>query len=209
MTRQSVRSTAQTRGARAVLVRLVRVGAKALGSLALATTLAGCTQQSAQAQDTKSGAVLPVVDDVKEFHAFSLTIYGYNYTDTEIGSFEVNGRGGGNLAVSTTTSPGGSSACCAAVFTPIPRGRPFTIKWTRDGDTWCEQDVYFTGPVPSNADILEVHFYQDGHIEIAATARPSKPRLKMDRLHGNSRHADPGRNVVNDTKFSRCKLGYF
>jgi Protein of unknown function (DUF3304) len=174
----------------------------------LAVSLAACNQRQAQAQPV-SAVAAPVVEDVKEFRSFSLTIYGYNYTDTEIGSFEVNSKGGGNLAVSTPTSAGGSSVCCAAVFTPIPKDRPFTIKWTRDGDTWCEQDVQFTGPVPSNADILEVHFYQDGHIELAATAKPSKPRLKMDRLHGNSRHADPSKNVINDTKHSRCKLGYF
>lgn len=169
--------------------------------VALALLLPACGQTSAQA----TGAV---VDDVKEFRSFSLTIYGYNYTDTEIGSFEVNGRGGGNVAVSTPTSAGGSSVCCAAIFTPIPRDRPIVIKWTRDGDTWCEQDVHFTGPVPSNAEILEVHFYQDGHIELAATARPSKPRLNLERLHGNSRHADPKKNVINDSKLARCRLGY-
>ena len=146
--------------------------------------------------------------DVKTFKAFDLTIYGYNYTDTEIGSFEVNGRGGGNLAVSTATSPGGSGVCCAAIFTPLSTDRPTTIKWTRDGDTWCEQDIAFTGPVPSNAKYLEVHFFQDGHIEIAATAESSPPRIRLDRLHGNSRHSDPNQNVINDTKQSRCKRGY-
>lgn len=149
------------------------------------------------------------VAKLNEFRRFSLTIYGYNYTDTGIGLFEVNGRSGGNLAVSTPTTAGGSSLCCAALFTPLPAGNKLRIKWNRNADVWCEQEVAFEGPVPSNAEYLEVHFYRDGHIELAATAAPSPPRVKLDRLHRNSRHADPSLNVNNDDKLSNCRNGYF
>ena len=142
------------------------------------------------------------------FHEFGLTIYGYNYTDTAIGSFEVNGRGGGNLAASTATSAGGSSVCCVALFTPLPKTHTMTVKWNRIADIWCEQEVPFTGPVPANAEYLEVHFYRDGHIEIAATAVNSPPRLKLERLQRNSRHTDPTLNINNDAKYSRCRDGY-
>lgn len=154
------------------------------------------------------GTAAQDVSQTDEFRSFSLTIYGYNYTDTEIGSFEVNGRGGGNLAVSSPTSAGGSGVCCAALYTPLPQSKAIRIKWTRDGDRWCEQDVPFGGPVPANARYLEVHFYRDGHIEIAVTHENSPPRFSLERLHGNSRHRDPALNVNNDEKYSRCKDGY-
>ena len=173
----------------------------------LSLLFAGCNARDLAA--SASAASTPAVEaDVQTFKAFDLTIYGYNYTDTGLGSFEVNGRGGGNLAVSTATSPGGSGVCCAAIFTPLSKDRPITIKWNRDGDTWCEQDVDFTGPVPSNAKYLEVHFYQDGHIEIAATAEASPPRLKLERESYSRRNANSMPNISNDTKQSKCKLGY-
>ena len=183
----------------------------ACAALACAGLLSGCNAREVAPpqSDSKSSAVVADVNaDKTEYHEFSLTIYGYNYTDTEIGSYEVNGRGGGNLAVSTPTAPGGSSVCCAAIFTPIAPDRTINIKWSRDGKTWCQREVPFQGPVPSNAEYLEVHFYQDGRIEVAATAEPSPPRIKLQRLHGNSRNTDPSKNVINDSKHSRCNLGY-
>ena len=137
-----------------------------------------------------------------------MTIYGYNYTDTEIGSFEVNGHGGGNLLVSSPTAGGGSSVCCATVFAPFSIPQPFTIKWSRDGDTWCVQEVVLQPPVSVTAKYLEVHFYRDGHIEVAATDIDSPPRLQLDRKHANSRHQNEKHNVNNDGKFGSCKLGY-
>jgi hypothetical protein len=140
--------------------------------------------------------------------AHNLTIYGYNYTDTEIGSFEVNGQGGGNVEVSIPTAGGGKSACCITVFTPLREPRPIKIKWSRDGDTWCEQEVVLRPPLPAKPEYLEVHFYRDGHIEVAATETDSSPRLQLERVHGNRRFKNEKLNINNDAKFARCKLGY-
>ena len=69
---------------------------------------------------------------------YSVVPYGYNYTDTYIDSFEVNGAGGGNLEVSTPTAPGGGHTCCLTVVSGLPLGTEFKIKWTRDRTRWCE-----------------------------------------------------------------------
>lgn len=168
----------------------------------------GCAARGG-AQETQRQPVIADVSKLNEFRRFSLTIYGYNYTDTGLGSFEVNGRGGGNLEVSTPTAGGAKHACCASLYTPLPAGNKIRIKWNRQADIWCEQEVAFEGPVPSNAAYLEVHFYRDGHIELAATPDFSPPRLKLERLHHNSRHADPALNVNNDDRLSSCRNGYF
>jgi hypothetical protein len=139
---------------------------------------------------------------------YNLTIHSYNYTDTGIGSFEVNGAGGGNVEVSTLTAGGGKSTCCATVYGAIYQTDPFTIKWSRDGDIWCEAKVMLEPRIPPDPVNFEVHFYRDGHIELAATDDYSEPRLKLDRLHANSRHKDKRMNVDNDNQFARCKLGY-
>ena len=137
---------------------------------------------------------------------YSVVAYGYNYTDSYIDSFEVDGGGGGNLAVSTATTPGGGHTCCALLVSGLPLGTEFTIKWTRDRERWCEQTVKLTKPVPLDPHYLEVHFYLDGHIEIEATQQASSPRLKLERYSRGERH-EAG-NVNNDEKFARCKSGY-
>ncbi|PAS94129.1 MAG: hypothetical protein CGU28_14280 [Candidatus Dactylopiibacterium carminicum] len=116
---------------------------------------------------------------------------------------------GGNISVSTPTAGGSKSTCCASLYTPLPPDNSVHIKWTRDSKTWCEAKVPFSGPVPANPEYMEVHFYRDGHIEVAVTETSSPPRLKLERLHGNSRHQDKSMNVINDEKFARCQRGYF
>ena len=151
-----MRSPAAHAWAAAALVRaLAATFLVAVSACSDATSASGSAPAKANALANANSQDISQVD---EFRSFSLTIYGYNYTDTEIGSFEVNGRGGGNLAVSTLTSAGGSSVCCTALFTPLPQRKVIRIKWTRDGNRWCEQDVPFSGPVPVNARYLEVHF---------------------------------------------------
>jgi Protein of unknown function (DUF3304) len=151
--------------------------------------------------------------DVQEFEkdgrtpqTYSVVAYGYNYTDLYIDSFEVNGAGGGNLAVSTPTTPGGGHTCCALLVSGLPEGTEFVIKWTRNRKRWCEQTVALTRPVPKSPRYLEVHFYPDGKVEIEGTQQASPPRLKLDRHSRGERH-EAG-NVSNDEKFSRCKDGY-
>jgi Protein of unknown function (DUF3304) len=177
-------------------------------------TLMGCNAQEKGAAPTAQPPVAQphkAATTQEEFdnRKLGLTIYGYNYTDTEIGSFEVNGRGGGNVMVSGPTSSGGSGVCCFTLYASLADINLKTkVKWTRDGDTWCEQEVPLKGPYPAKAEYLEVHFYQDGHIELAVTEQASEPRIKLNYFHDNSRHKNPKQNVINDGKFGVCKRGY-
>ena len=132
-----------------------------------------------------------------------LTIVGYNYTDTYIGSFSVNGAGGGNIEVSSKTSGGGGGTCCAAI--PADTALPLTldIAWKRDGQVpWCRQTILLDGPVPADPQYLEVHFFQDGSIKAAMTDYPSLPRVQLDRASYVRRKASG--NVNNDGKFGSC-----
>jgi Protein of unknown function (DUF3304) len=140
--------------------------------------------------------------------SYNLTINGYNYTDYAIGSFEVNGQGGGNVEVSDHTSGGGKYTCCMSVYAPMASNRTVAIKWSRDGKTWCEQEAVIRPPLPATPKYFEVHFYRDGHIELAVAESDSDSRLILDRKHPNSRHVDETLNVNNDSKFARCKSGY-
>jgi hypothetical protein len=125
---------------------------------------------------------------------FTLGLVGYNYTDRHMTTFEVNGQGGGNLGISTPTAGGGSSVCCVGWLEDTKLPRRMEIKWAAsyciqrrtnsDGETrdWREPilhiaDVEFVGPVPANPAYFEVHFYPDGHIELAMTAERSPPRV--------------------------------
>ena len=95
----------------------------------------------------------------------------------------------------------------------MTKARPIKIKWTRDLSTWCEQEVLLQQPVPIDPKRLEVHFYQDGKIELAVTGplfgrMSSPPRLQLPAASRGGRHEDEKLNVNNDTKFARCKLGY-
>jgi hypothetical protein len=193
------------------------VGLNKVGALALSVLLVSACNSSAEAPKTEPSVVapasaevtepVPVERDAKgEPISYSVVAYGYNYTDLYIDSFEVDGAGGGNLAVSTPSSPGGGSTCCALVTSGLPLGTTFNIKWTRDRERWCQQDVPLTKPVPKDAKYLEVHFYPDGKIEIEATQKASVPRLALERASRGERHATG--NLNNDEKYSRCKNGY-
>lgn len=140
------------------------------------------------------------------YRKYSVVAYGYNYTDYYIDSFEVDGAGGGNLEVSIPDAGGGKHTCCTTLWSGTPKGETFTIKWTRDRKKWCQQIVKLNDPVPPSARYLEVHFYQDGHIELFPSREASPPRLKLQRFNYAQRH-ETG-NVNNDEKFSICKNGY-
>ena len=136
-----------------------------------------------------------------------LTISGYNYTDLYIDSFEVGGNGGGNLSVSTLTTGGSKSACCASVY-PALAPYEVKVKWKgREGkNRWCEMKVILNGPIPATPEYFEVHFYPDGHIEVAVTEDASKPRLKLERFsYGRRKETD---NKVYDEQVGVCKDGY-
>ena len=168
--------------------------------------IAGCEPQ--QATGKPPPAESPVSADPAPERTYSLTIAGYNYTDTGISSFEVNGQGGGNVNVSSPTSGGGGGVCCIAVHGPLGAPQPVTIKWSRDVETWCEQTVLLQPPLPAKPEYFEVHFYEDGHLEVAVTENVSSPRLSLERHGPGRRHPNMNMNVNNDSKFSRCRVGY-
>jgi hypothetical protein len=181
-----------------------------LSSLASALVLligigcdAGGTPTSAPTAASKPA---PTVQRAAVGH--DLTLYGYNYTDTEIGSFEVNGQGGGNVEVSIPEAGGGKSVCCITVVSPLQQAMPVKIKWTRDSETWCEQFVELKPPLPTNPKYLEVHFYPDGHLEVAVTEVASTPRLVLQRTSRAGRHAKESANLNHDSKYARCEIGY-
>ena len=136
-----------------------------------------------------------------------LTIYGYNYTDLYIDSFEVGGNGGGNLEVSIPNAGGGKSVCCASVY-PALVPYEVKVKWKgREGkNRWCETKVMLNGPTPAKPEYFEVHFYPDGHIEVAVTEHASKPRLQLTRANYAERKEFG--NKVYDEQVGACKDGY-
>ncbi len=127
----------------------------------------------------------------------TLTIYGYNYTNRYIDQFSVNGQGGSNLYLSTPTSSGGGGTCCIGWRDGRQLPIKVRVRWVADyclaeaknryGEsftavqhTFKEKEVEFNGPVPADPGYFEVHFYPDERVEVAITAMPSTPRLKLD-----------------------------
>ena len=109
------------------------------------------------------------------------------------------------MEVSAPGSYGGGT-CCAPIPDDTPLPMTVDISWKRDGDVpQCKQTVLLEGPVPANANVFEVHFYQDGTIQVAITEETSMPRLNLDRFSYVQRKSSD--NVVNDSKFSECKHG--
>jgi hypothetical protein len=77
------------------------------------------------------------------------------------------------------------------------------IAWKRDGDVpYCKQTVLLDGPVPRDPYAFDVHFYQDGTIQVAIAPFDSEARVKLDRFNAYERKASG--NVNNDSKFSKC-----
>lgn len=124
-----------------------------------------------------------------------LTMIGYNYTDHYIDNYSVNGAWGGNVFISDSDSGGSKDACCvrwvvgqslpvmvhirwessACVYTKNVEGENFE----RAKQFYSEKDVSLKGPIPSDPQYFETHFYPDGHVEVAITSDISPPRLKL------------------------------
>ena len=138
---------------------------------------------------------------------YSLGIVGYNYTDLAIEDYSVNGQSAFNLGVSNEDSGGGKTACCFgwAPATKLPK--PIKIQWTRDMKRWCRQTVMLSELGPPEPTTFEVHFYPDGHIEVAITDNYSAPRLKLAAIGRVRRSANV--NANNDEKMSECRDGEF
>jgi hypothetical protein len=132
-----------------------------------------------------------------------LTIRGFNYTDFYIDNFAVNGAGGGNVEVSDQHTGGGKGTCCAPISGGIDLPTTVEISWKRDGDSpYCKQKVLLDGPVPKEPYAFDVHFYQDGTIQVAISEFDTDVRVHLDRFSALQRRATG--NVNNDSKFSRC-----
>lgn len=117
----------------------------------------------------------------KEYEEAKVDIVGYNYTDHEIGAFEVNGNYGGHLRLSSPDSGGGSAYCCFRYM--IHRPYPYQVKvtWAESSSDEKRTRVMATMLQPEMGDLkyLEVHFYPDGHVELKLTNRDGPPRLKL------------------------------
>jgi Protein of unknown function (DUF3304) len=132
-----------------------------------------------------------------------LALEAYNYTDTYIDSFTVDGAGGGNVEVSKGLAGGSKSACCAPISADTPLPMAIEIAWQRDGEVpYCRQTVLLNGPIPPNPNRFEVHFYQDGTIQVAIANDSSPSRFKLERFNYAQRKA--AGNINNDSKFSEC-----
>jgi hypothetical protein len=116
-------------------------------------------------------------------------IIGYNYTNSPIGSFSVNGYGGGRLSLSTPTSSGGSPMCCYYFMPGVGFPYQVEVEWApsaSDGP-WTKTKAWITEPKTDRPQFLEIHFYPDGHIEGELAEDYSLPRLMLTKKSANER----------------------
>ncbi|MCD7100421.1 DUF3304 domain-containing protein, partial [Stenotrophomonas sp. MMGLT7] len=128
----------------------------------------------------------------------NIPIHSYNYTDRTISSFYVNGTWGGNVFISRGNAGGGKSACCVRWYSGMEANLPkkYRVRWIADmckyqveegggvfdryRAVWKEQDAYLTELPPGKPKAFEVHFYRDGHVEVAMSEQfMAHPRLKL------------------------------
>lgn len=170
-----------------------------MNRLLLSTFLVACLGAAGCVASPQAGPQATGVSDATSTSPTQgLVIQGYNYTDTFINSFTVNGAGGGNIFVSSPTTGGGKSVCCYSFNRQIPRPIQLKIRWAAAYCMERKANSYTFGPrfvderrtlwkealvplleVSTPAMALEVHFYPDGHVEAAVTPGYSPPRLKL------------------------------
>lgn len=130
----------------------------------------------------------------------NLALEGYNYTNSYIADYSVNGQGGGNLRVSGPSSGGGGTVCCVQ----YTAGNVSTVKvrWQVGGcmfdegrdkkgkmaqqihSFYKEKEVTVDSNVPNDPHYFEVHIYSDDHVEAMITEHSSKPRLILSKDRG-------------------------
>jgi hypothetical protein len=137
----------------------------------------------------------------------ALGIVGYNYTERYIDQFYVDEQGGGNVDVSGEIGGGGGIVCCIAWREGTPLPQTVHVRWVdggcmktltdSDGYTFKvpshrfrELDAKLTSPVPPKPAYFEVHFYPDGHVELAITETMSPPRLKLNSARAKPTYED-------------------
>lgn len=175
-------------------LRLVLVGGAA-GVAVVACGQTPSTKPDAQPQPTYGPPV-------------SLAINGFNYTDTVISNFSVNGNGGGNIYVSSPTSGGSGTSCCVVWYPITKLPAPIKVEWLRvvnGRDRWCEKTVLLKGPIPDRPTAFGVHFMPDGDIEVEITVGYPKLKLRLENFDGG-RRKESG-NVVHDEESARCRDG--
>lgn len=141
----------------------------------------------------------------------TLDLLGYNYTDRDINDYDVDGEGGGIVAMSSPTSGGSGIVCCVRLATR--EGDPIIVRvrWQVDGCTYQMRSEY-TGsiqrishyfykeayvqvrrPKAMKPSHLESHFYPDGSVVVRLTDGISLPRLSLSESRPNK------------SKFQKCK----
>lgn len=130
-----------------------------------------------------------------------LALTGYNYTDRYIDQFEVDGQGGGNIAVSGPNTAGNGSTCCVSYRSGAGTWKA-KIRWQADACTYNERwshgekfsntysyfkeiEVEVDPKIPDFPRYFEVHIYSDGHVEGAITEHESKARLTLSKEREN------------------------
>ena len=73
--------------------------------------------------------------------AATLALVGYNYTDRYIDSFSVDGKGGGNINVSSENGGGGGIVCCV-LYQPSSEPKTVTVRWQFDACYFREASSY-------------------------------------------------------------------
>lgn len=158
--------------------------------LAMFSAVCGCSRAAVPANSVQ----MPPDDPVE----ISLALVGYNYTDRYIDSFTVDGKGGGNLAVSSFNSGGGGSVCCITYW-PGLEVYKVKVRWQHgacfyrvrsrtSGEVfdelhsfYKEMEVVVDGSSAKKPANFEVHFYPDGTVQAAVTDSISMPRLSLSK----------------------------
>lgn len=134
----------------------------------------------------------------------NLALTGYNYTNRYIDQFDVDGQGGGNIAVSGPDTAGNGSSCCVSYRSGAGPWKA-KIRWQTGACTYNERvsrgeifhdihlvfkevDVLVDPNIPDFPRYFEVHIYPDGHAEAAITEHESRARLALSKDREDNTH---------------------
>jgi hypothetical protein len=138
-------------------------------------------------------------------------LIGYNYTDRNIDSYDVDGQGGDQARLSSPTSGGSGIVCCVRLAIGGKNPIVLRVRWQVDGCTYLMKseltgstqrvfhyfykEAYVEVPPPKGIkpSHLETHFYPDGSVVLALTDNMSLPRLSLSESRPEK------------SKFPKCK----